>query len=261
MICSVVDVVVVLIVIVGCDDVDLVIVIMFGCVVYDYIVWLDLQGLCGKCIGLLQMLLLKYRGMLLLIEYVVIELCWVGVVVVLVELFNQGVWVDVECKVLLYEFKVGLECYFSVYCVFLYSLVELIVFNQVYSKQELGLFGQELLVEVDVIVGFVDFVYICVCSDVCWLVGLEGIDVVFVVYQFDVLVVLIIGIVWLICSEGDDFFGESYSVVVVVGYFSFSVLMGQIDGLLVGLLFMGIVWSELKLIEMVYVYEQCICVW
>lgn len=37
MICSVVDVVVLFIVMVGCDDVDLVIVIMFGCVVYDYI--------------------------------------------------------------------------------------------------------------------------------------------------------------------------------------------------------------------------------
>jgi len=32
--------------------------------------------------------------------------------------------------------------------------------------------------------------------------------------------------------------------------------MGQIDGLPVGLLFMGTAWSEPKLIEMAYAYEQ-----
>ncbi len=32
--------------------------------------------------------------------------------------------------------------------------------------------------------------------------------------------------------------------------------MGQINGLPVGLLFMGTAWSEPKLIEMAYAYEQ-----
>src|SRR2546427_8858707 len=42
----------------------------------------------------------------------------------------------------------------------------------------------------------------------------------------------------------------------VAGYPSLTVPMGQIDGLPVGLLFMGTAWSEPKLIEMAYAYEQ-----
>lgn len=163
--------------------------------------------------------------------------------------------------VLLYEFKVGLQCYFIIYKVLVCSFDEVIVWNCEYVGREMSLFGQEIMELVNIIDGLGMFEYICVCSDVCCLVGLEGIDVVLYVQQFDVLIVFIIGVVWLICDGyGDDFLGESYSVVVVVGYLSLIVLMVYVDGLLLGLLFMGIVWSELCLIELGFVYEQCIWV-
>jgi len=74
--------------------------------------------------------------------------------------------------------------------------------------------------------------------------------------KLDALVAPTTGVAWPLRSTGDDFPGESYSVAAVAGYPSLSVPMGQIDGLPAGLLFMGTAWSEPKLIEMAYAYEQ-----
>jgi len=42
----------------------------------------------------------------------------------------------------------------------------------------------------------------------------------------------------------------------VAGYPSLSVPMAHVDGLPLGLLFMGTAWSEPRLIELAYAYEQ-----
>ncbi|KAG1245144.1 hypothetical protein G6F65_021396 [Rhizopus arrhizus] len=80
-----------------------------------------------------------------LIDQAAAELRRAGAVVVPVELPNQGAWAAAERLVLLYEFKAGLERYFSTHHAPLRSLADLIAFNQAHARQELGLFGQELL--------------------------------------------------------------------------------------------------------------------
>lgn len=253
---SVADAAAVLTAIAGRDDADPATATMPGRAVYDYTARLDPQGLRGKRIGLLQTPLLKYRGMPPLIDQAATELRRAGAVVVPVELPNQGAWAEAERTLLLYEFKAGLERYFSTHRAPLRSLAELIAFNQAHSKQELGLFGQELLVEADATAGLADPAYIRARSDARRLAGPEGIDAALAAHQLDALVAPTTGVAWPIRSEGDDFPGESYSAAAVAGYPSLTVPMGQIDGLPVGLLFMGTAWSEPKLIEMAYAYEQ-----
>ncbi|PII20666.1 amidase [Stenotrophomonas sp. LMG 10879] len=253
---SVADAAAVLTAIAGRDDADPATATMPGRAVYDYTARLDPQGLRGKRIGLLQTPLLKYRGMPPLIEQAVAELRRAGAVVVPVELPNQGAWADAERIVLLYEFKAGLERYLNTYHAPLRSLAGLIAFNEAHKGQELGLFGQELLQEAQATPGLADPVYIRARSDARRLAGPEGIDAVLASQKLDALVAPTTGVAWPLRSTGDDFPGESYSVAAVAGYPSLSVPMGQIDGLPAGLLFMGTAWSEPKLIEMAYAYEQ-----
>jgi amidase len=253
---SVADAAAVLTAIAGRDDADPATATMPGRAVYDYTARLDPQGLRGKRIGLLQTPLLTYRGMPPLIEQAVAELRRAGAVVVPVELPNQGAWADAERIVLLYEFKAGLERYLNTYHAPLRSLAGLIAFNEAHKGQELGLFGQELLQEAQATPGLADPVYIRARSDARRLAGPEGIDAVLASQKLDALVAPTTGVAWPLRSTGDDFPGESYSVAAVAGYPSLSVPMGQIDGLPAGLLFMGTAWSEPKLIEMAYAYEQ-----
>lgn len=253
---SVADAAAVLTAIAGRDDADPATATMPGRAVYDYTARLDPEGLRGKRIGLLQTPLLTYRGMAPLIDQAAAELRRAGAVVVPVELPNPGAWAEAERVVLLHEFKAGLERYFKTYRAPLRSLGELIAFNQAQAPQELGLFGQELLLEANATAGLADPAYIRARSDARRLAGPEGIDAVLAAYQLDALVAPTTGTAWPIRREGDDFPGESYSVAAVAGYPSLSVPMGQINGLPVGLLFMGTAWSEPKLIEMAYAYEQ-----
>ncbi|HCR34611.1 MAG TPA: amidase [Stenotrophomonas sp.] len=253
---SVADAAAVLTAIAGRDAADPATATMPGRAVYDYTARLDPQGLRGKRLGLLQTPLLKYRGMSPLMDQAVAELRRAGAVVVPVAMPNQGAWEEAERTVLLYEFKAGLERYLVTYKAPLRSLAALIAFNQAHAKQELGLFGQQLLQEADATPGLADPVYIRARSDARRLAGPEGIDVVLAAHQLDGLVAPTTGIAWPLRSSGDDFPGESYSAAAVAGYPSLSVPMGQIDGLPAGLLFMGTAWSEPKLIEMAYAYEQ-----
>lgn len=253
---SVADAAAVLTAIAGRDDADPATATMPGRAVYDYTARLDADGLRGKRIGLLQTPLLDYRGMPPLIGQAVAELRRAGAVVVPVELPDPGAWAEAERILLLYEFKAGLERYFSTYHAPLRSLADLIAFNQAHSGQELALFGQELLLEANATPGLADPAYIRARSDARRLAGPEGIDAVLAAHQLDALVAPTTGVAWPIRSSGDDFPGESYSVAAVAGYPSLSVPMGQINGLPAGLLFMGTAWSEPKLIEMAYGYEQ-----
>ncbi|HAI94827.1 MAG TPA: secreted peptide amidase, partial [Xanthomonadaceae bacterium] len=57
-------------------------------------------------------------------------------------------------------------------------------------------------------------------------------------------------------ARGDDFRGAGYGAAAVAGYPSLTVPMGSRDGLPLGLTFMGRAWSEPRLLELGYAYEQ-----
>ena len=151
---------------------------------------------------------------------------------------QPGAWAEAERTLLLYEFKAGLERYFSAHRAPLRSLAELIAFNRAHSKQELGLFGQKLLVAADATAGLADPAYIRARSDARRLAGPEGIDAALAAHQLDALVAP--PPAWRGRSAAKATTSPaSYSAAAVAGYPSLTVPMGQINGLPVGLLFMG----------------------
>jgi amidase len=201
---SVADAAAVLTAIAGRDDADPATATMPGRAVYDYTARLDPQGLRGKRIGLLQTPLLKYRGMPPLIEQAATELrrrCRRGAGGAAQpgrlgrgRAHGAAVRIQGRAGALLQHPPRPLR-----------SLADLIAFNQAHSKQELGLFGQELLVEADATAGLADPAYIRARSDARRLAGPEGIDAALAAHQLDALVAPTTGVAWPIRSEGDDF--------------------------------------------------------
>ena len=57
-------------------------------------------------------------------------------------------------------------------------------------------------------------------------------------------------------TRGDAFPGAGYGAAAVAGYPSLTVPMGSSNGLPLGITFMGTAWSEPRLIELGYAYEQ-----
>ncbi len=55
---------------------------------------------------------------------------------------------------------------------------------------------------------------------------------------------------------GDHFLGAGYGPAAVARYPSLTVPMGQVHGLPVGIVFLGAAWSEPRLIELGYAFEQ-----
>ena len=56
--------------------------------------------------------------------------------------------------------------------------------------------------------------------------------------------------------NGDHFTGAGYGAAAVARYPSITVPMGDVHGLPVGIAFMGTAWSEPRLVELAYAYEQ-----
>lgn len=104
--------------------------------------------------------------------------------------------------------------------------------------------------------------YCSIVLEMQCLAWVEGIDKIMAIYELDVLIVFIGVLAWKIdYVNGDYYILGSFFFVVWAGYFNISVFMGFIEGLLIGLFFYGIVWSELVLIGLVYDFEQVWGVW
>ena len=57
-------------------------------------------------------------------------------------------------------------------------------------------------------------------------------------------------------TNGDPRVPSGYGAAAVAGYPSLTVPMGEKQGLPLGIVFMGTAWSEPRLIELGYAYEQ-----
>jgi amidase len=56
--------------------------------------------------------------------------------------------------------------------------------------------------------------------------------------------------------NGDHFLGAGYSAAAVAGYPSITVPAGAVQGLPVGVVFMGAAWTEPRLIGLAHAFEQ-----
>ena len=241
----------------GRDDADPATATMPGRAVYDYTARLNPDGLRGARIGVLYQGLERQPGIGPALQHAVAVLREAGATVVPVQLPTQGQWEAAEQTVLLHEFKAGLQRYFTTYHAPVRTLEEVMAFNRTHAARELAPFGQELMEASAATDGLGDAAYIRARSDARRLAGPEGIDAALAAQQLDALIAPTTGVAWPVRpGRGDAFPGGSYSAAAVAGYPSLSVPMAHVDGLPLGLLFMGTAWSEPRLIELAYGYEQ-----
>ncbi|MGB3393787.1 MAG: amidase family protein, partial [Stenotrophomonas sp.] len=230
---------------------------MPGRAVYDYSTRLRSDALRGARIGLLRSPLAERPEIKPVIAQAIATLREAGAIVIETELPTAGQWEPDELTVLLHEFKAGLPRHLQQWQAPVTTLAGLIAFNREHAAQEMPFFGQELFEQAEASGELNDPVYISARNNARRLAGPEGIDAALRADQLDALIAPTTGVAWRTTpGEGDDYPGGSYGAAAVAGYPSLSVPMGHADGLPLGLLFMGTAWSEPRLLELGYAYEQ-----
>lgn len=224
---------------------------------YDYRTHLRRDALRGARIGLLPSPLTQTPDIAAAQARAVAALRAAGATVVDARIATAGQWDDAELTVLLTEFKAGLERYLDTRQAPLRTLAQLIAFNRTHAGSELAHFDQALFEQAQATAGLDDPAYLAARAKARRLAGADGIDAALRAQRLDALIAPTTGRAWKTNPlHGDDFPGASYGAAAVAGYPSLTVPMGASDGLPLGLIFIGGAWSEPRLIELGYAYEQ-----
>lgn len=181
-----------------------------------------------------------------------------AVVIDPVDMPTLGQFDEAELEVLLYELKADLNVYLA-------SrgpgsprtLKEVIAFNERHAAEEMPYFGQELFLQAEKKGPLTDKAYLDARKKCVELSREKGIDAVITKHQLDALVAITNGPSWPIdLVSGDRYTGGSSTVAAVAGYPHVTVPAGFIHGLPVGLSFFGAAWSEQRLVNLAYAFEQ-----
>jgi amidase len=164
-----------------------------------------------------------------------------------------------ELTVLLYEFKADLNAYLVSLgpTAPVKSLEELIAYNTAHAERELAHFGQELFEMAQTKGPLTDEAYRTALQTNRRLAREEGLDAVLDGQQLDALMMPTGGPAWKIDHiNGDAHTGGSSQPSAVSGYPAITVPAGEAFGLPLGVTFMGRAFSEARLIELAYAFEQ-----
>lgn len=181
-----------------------------------------------------------------------------AVVIDPVDMPTLGQFDEAELEVLLYELKADLNVYLA-------SrgpgsprtLKEVIAFNERHAAEEMPYFGQELFLQAEKKGPLTDKAYLDARKKCVELSLEKGIDAAITKHQLDALVAITNGPSWPIdLVSGDRYTGGSSTVAAVAGYPHVTVPAGFIHGLPVGLSFFGAAWSEQRLVNLAYAFEQ-----
>jgi amidase len=164
-----------------------------------------------------------------------------------------------EQIILQYEFKDGINRYLATrQGSSPRTLTELIAYDTAHAATEMPYFGQETFLQSEARGPLTDTAYVEARDRAKRLAGPEGIDATLAKDHLDVLVAPTLGPAWTTdLLNGDHFLGgDISSPPAVAGYPHITVPMGAVDGLPIGLSFVGTAWSEGKLISYAYAFEQ-----
>lgn len=167
---------------------------------------------------------------------------------------------DAEMTVLYTEFKVCLEEYLATRTPGSpRTLADLVAFNEAHADEELRHFGQDRFEVALHTQGLDDPDYLA-ALETCRVLGRErGIDAALAAHDLDALVVPAYPPAWPIDLEnGDLIAGGCSQPAAVAGYPLLTVPCGVVDGLPVGLAFMGTAWSEPTLVRLGYAFERAL---
>jgi amidase len=242
----------------GVDSLDSKTLASDGKFLTDYTKFLKTDGLKGKRIGLVK----NSGGYSDKVDTLMVDAikCLVahGAEIIEIEAPAGKEYADAEYQVLLYEFKDGLNKYFSGLGenTPVKTLKDLIEFNKKDSV-ELKYFDQKILIEAEKKGDLSSSEYLAALDKSQKATGSEFIDKVMNTNRLDALIAPTGSPAWKTdLLNGDHHIGESSSLAAVPGYPAITVPMGFIEELPVGITFFGRAWSEPVLIEIAYSYEQ-----
>jgi amidase len=226
----------------------------------DYTSFLDPGGLKGARIGVAR----KYFGFNEALDAVmndVIEgMKKLGAVIIdPADLASHGKFGDFELTVLFYELKADLNAYLAGRGrgTPVGSLKEIIAFNEHNKEREMPYFGQDLFIKAEEKGPLSSKEYARALKANLRLARKEGIDATMDKFKLDAIVAPTESPAWLTdLVNGDHFTGGSSTAPAVAGYPHITVPAGYIFGLPVGISFFGRAWSEPRLIQLAYAFEQ-----
>jgi len=166
---------------------------------------------------------------------------------------------EAELTVLLYEFKADLNAYLATLVpeAQAHSLEELIAFNREHAAQEMPYFGQELFEMAQAKGPLTDEEYVKARAECLRLARVEGIDAVMREHNLDALCMPTGEPAWKIdLIDGDHSMGGASQPAALAGYPAITVPAGYTFGLPLGVTFMGLAFTEPKLIGFAYAFEQ-----
>ncbi|TWI62469.1 amidase [Pseudoduganella lurida] len=225
----------------------------------DYAKALDLNALRGKRLGVARNFFGLSDDIDAAIARALLVLQAQGATLVDVEVPNIDKYGDTETEVLLYEFKPGLADYLQHYApdAPVANMADVIAFNRKHAATELRHFGQEHLESSQAKAGLDSRAYQDALANNRRYAREEGIDKVMKEFSLDALVAPTGGPAWLTDFINGDHYGGSFSSpAAVAGYPHVTVPAGYVQGLPIGLSFVGGAYSEAALIGMAYAFEQ-----
>jgi amidase len=224
----------------------------------DYSKFLTADGVKGKRIGLQRKAMGFSDKVDTLMEKAVKWLKANGAEVVDIEFPKAGNYEDASFNVMVYEYKDGLNKYFTGLGseAPVKNITELIAFNRSDSI-ELRYFNQNTLELANKKGDLTSPEYKKALAVMLKATREDGIDKVMDTYKLDAIIAPTGSPAWKTdLILGDHFAGGSSSLAAISGYPAITVPIGFIDNLPVGVTFFGRAWSEPTLIRIAYSYEQ-----
>ncbi|HEX3008306.1 MAG TPA: amidase family protein, partial [Bacteroidales bacterium] len=166
---------------------------------------------------------------------------------------------EAEFQVLLYEFKDGINKYLAATGDQnpIKSLDDVIKFNNDNIDPELRYFGQEILLQAQKKGPLTENTYLQALANTKKYSRESGIDSIMKRRSLDVIIAPTNGPAWVTdLINGDRYLGGSSTPAACAGYPAITVPAGFIEGLPVGVTFMGKAWSEPQLIKYAFSFEQ-----
>lgn len=225
----------------------------------DYANSLSIDGLKGMRVGLVEM-----KGVdpaLIAAAKARLEAAGAIIVPLPVNPADYAELGQAEFKILLAELKADLARYLQSLPrgkVPHKSLADIIAFNKAHANDELQHFGQETFELAEKEAGLDDPAYLEAVAKARRLSRNEGLDKIFSDHRLDMIVGQTNSPAWLsTLGKGDAFALPSLSrLPATAGYPHLTVPMGAVDGLPVGLSFIGLQWEDAKILSAGYAFEQ-----
>ena len=230
-----------------------------GDIAYDFTQGLVTSSLDGVRIGVLRDRFGGYAPLGEVYEAALSDLRAAGAVLVDVTYEGDPSMGRDEYTVLLYEFREGIDAYLqgSPADIPVRSLEDLIAFNITNADTEMRWFGQDIF---ELALQTTDReTYEAARANSFNLAGPEGIDAMLALHDVDVLIAPTRGPAWTTdLVNGDNFRGGIGigSLAAIAGYPHLTVPMGHIEGLPVGLSFIGAAWEDHAILQAGAAYER-----